>query len=914
MKYGVNITGGEGWAIDSAGTLDYRMPSEWQLEYFAAKGFTQIRVMTSWELLQPTLNGALNTKYINEIKAIVAKADALGLEIVLDVHNYGKFKGELIGSPAVPVSTFVDLWGKLASTFKAADNVTFGLMNEPLQETAADWLVAANAAISAIRAAGADQLIYVPGAYWDGAWSWVSGDNDTVIGGPGKIVDPLHNYAFEVHQYLDDTSGQHDWVVSETIGVERLTAITEWARATGSKLYLGEYGVGDSPVALAALDKMLAYMEQNADIWVANAYFAAGAVGTGYIFTVEPEMGLLDQKQTDILDKYIARSGVENDKAGTLVDTFDANGNLRTRVLTGGDGQLERSITVNPDGTYTFVDHAAGGKITVYDANYLRIGSTSVAANGEKTVSTYQPGMWDPYYQEIYRPDGVIRVSIVHEVDHKIFRNYDAAGKLTTIDKSNIYWQLLERDTYNSNGVVIERLENLIDGARKITLFDGVSGLTKSSTIFDAGSSTASVKVDYVGGVVTGVQTYIRTADHAAKQIGTDAADTFFYFGNLRAIDEVVGGAGADNLALQGDYSAGLQLNAGALNGIETLSLLSGSDARFGDTRNARYSYNITTHDTNVAPGQQVIINAAALLAGENLTIDASAERDGRLFIYAGRGLDRLTGGNNADDFFFAEQRWQATDRVVGGGGDDNLVLRGNYSGADRVVFRSDSLSSVETVSLLSASDVRFVSGGTAYSYDITTVDQNASAGTTMTINGARLTSGETMKVNASAETDANLRIFGGAGSDNLVAGAGNDLIYGGMGADRLEGGAGADVYRYQAVGESTGASFDQLIGFTAGQDVIDLPSGISVVGWSNSAVGGALSRASFDVDLGRAIDPTLQPNTAMMFEASSGDLAGRSFLIVDADGDGVYTTGKDFVFELVAPTGAVEHAIGLFV
>ena len=36
----------------------------------------------------------------------------------------------------------------------------------------ADWLVSANAAIAAIRSAGALQEILVPGTDWDGAWSW----------------------------------------------------------------------------------------------------------------------------------------------------------------------------------------------------------------------------------------------------------------------------------------------------------------------------------------------------------------------------------------------------------------------------------------------------------------------------------------------------------------------------------------------------------------------------------------------------------------------------------------------------------------------------------------------------------------------------------------------------------------------
>ena len=62
-----------------------------------------------------------------------------------------------------------------------------------------------------------------------------------------------HNFAFEVHQYLDaDGSGTHPGAVSATIGVERLTAITQWAEATGNRLFLGEVGVTTDQTSLTA--------------------------------------------------------------------------------------------------------------------------------------------------------------------------------------------------------------------------------------------------------------------------------------------------------------------------------------------------------------------------------------------------------------------------------------------------------------------------------------------------------------------------------------------------------------------------------------------------------------------------------------------------------------------------------------
>jgi Ca2+-binding RTX toxin-like protein len=122
----------------------------------------------------------------------------------------------------------------------------------------------------------------------------------------------------------------------------------------------------------------------------------------------------------------------------------------------------------------------------------------------------------------------------------------------------------------------------------------------------------------------------------------------------------------------------------------------------------------------------------------------------------------------------------------------------------------------------MSAHDTRFFSGGTTYSYDITTNDANVAAGQTMTFNGSALHSDETLTFNGSAEMDGSFRVFGGAGADSITGGAGGDMIYGGLGADTLTGGAGNDTFLYKAVAESTPTSQDTITDFATG-DIIDL-------------------------------------------------------------------------------------------
>jgi aryl-phospho-beta-D-glucosidase BglC (GH1 family) len=303
---GVNTAGasfGHPGSTDSIGTT-HTYTAHGTIDYYASKGMDVIRLDLKWERVQRDLGGPLDETEMTHVDDVIAYARSKGVAVIVSLHNFGKYEDALIGSAAVPTSAFVDVWDKLASRYQDSPNVIFGLMNEPHAHSATQWLPIANSAIKAIRDAGAAQEILVPGTYWDGAHSWVSSDNDTVIG--AGIVDPLKNFAFEVHQYLDhDSSGTHFDVVSETIGVERLEAVTAWARETGNRLFLGEFGVATDATSLKALDNMLAYMTEHRDVWQGATYWAGGEWWGDYPFAVQPINGQ-DRPQMDVLDDYVS--------------------------------------------------------------------------------------------------------------------------------------------------------------------------------------------------------------------------------------------------------------------------------------------------------------------------------------------------------------------------------------------------------------------------------------------------------------------------------------------------------------------------------------------------------------------------------------------------------------------------------
>jgi aryl-phospho-beta-D-glucosidase BglC (GH1 family)/Ca2+-binding RTX toxin-like protein len=490
LNVGINISGAEyiGPAGGKTG-IDF-FPTEAEIQYFAAKGMGNIRLPLAWESLQPTLGGALDPAYLAKIQQTVAYAQKFGMEVVIELHNAGQYDGQLIGGDAVPTGAFADVWSRLAATFAGDGNVSFGLMNEPQQASAAEWLGIANSAIAAIRAAGATQQILVPGVNWDGAWNWTTSDNAKVLGAPGAIADPLHNYAFEVHQYLDDTSGTHDWVVSDSIGVERLTAITDWAREAGVPLYLGEFGVAANDSSLAALSTMMEFLKANQDIWQGVSYFSAGSVWNNYIYSVQPRLGLLDAPQMDVLEKYVDAKVTSapladgtyrvdtyghGDGQPSMTDIVDADGKLLSRTLYDTDGSKLTQIVENGDGSalVSTFDEKTGG-ITgakFYNAADQLLQEATYAADHSHSVQVYAPGTSDLIRQESYDGSGALIETWDHSASAHVHTAYQD-GAITRIETYNGNWSFVDRVTFSAPGIEDQHSYVLADGHYAIEDYD----------------------------------------------------------------------------------------------------------------------------------------------------------------------------------------------------------------------------------------------------------------------------------------------------------------------------------------------------------------------------------------------------------------------------------------------------------
>lgn len=255
---GVNSAGGE---FGTPGPLDatsafsnhtpgtygtsHHYDSSATFHYLATRGIEVVRLPFRWERVQPELGGPLDPEEMGQLRAAVDRATDAGLHVVLDVHNYGAYwrwdgsRGVRtpIGSDALSIDEFADLWRRLATHFiGTAGVVGYGLMNEPVglpsiggRSPAEVWEQAAQAAVTAIRQVDRTTTVLVGGYEWSGAQRWDAVHDDA------WIDDPAGAIRYEAHHYFDrDNSGKY------AHGYE--AEVTD-ARARGYSIVCGRHNV-----------------------------------------------------------------------------------------------------------------------------------------------------------------------------------------------------------------------------------------------------------------------------------------------------------------------------------------------------------------------------------------------------------------------------------------------------------------------------------------------------------------------------------------------------------------------------------------------------------------------------------------------------------------------------------------------
>lgn len=292
MLRGVNLAGAEFSHDKLPGVLnkDYIYPSSTVIAAYAKFGMNTIRVPFLWERMQPKLNAPLDAAELARLDAVVVTASVHNLTVILDLHNYGHYRGKQVGSKEVPESAFNHFWMLLATHYQVQSNVAFGLMNEPKFQEALPWARMAKNAMLAIRKVGAKQLILVPGTLYTGVHSWHKKagkrSNSEAL---ANLRDPAGNMVIEFHHYFDyNHSGTHNSCTPPEISETELMQVTQWLKKTKHRGFLGEFGVAKDEPCLTALKSALEHMKKHSDVWAGWTYWGASEWFGEYPFNIYP--------------------------------------------------------------------------------------------------------------------------------------------------------------------------------------------------------------------------------------------------------------------------------------------------------------------------------------------------------------------------------------------------------------------------------------------------------------------------------------------------------------------------------------------------------------------------------------------------------------------------------------------------
>ena len=313
LRRGVSLAGAEfasekaDFSNENPGVFgrDYNYNSERTIEYFCEQGMPLLRLPIRWERIQPRLGQPLDEEELNRFKTAVGWARKHQGEVIIDIHNYGRYavqrggrKSECVidqpagGLSAVTREHFADLWRRLSEVFRDEPAVYgYGLMNEPHDMGSSAWKLISQAAVHAIRAAKDTKLILVAGDGWSNASRYAA-----VNGRRAWIRDPVDHVAYEAHCYFDhDHSGHYELDYDaelardsalERRGADRLKPFVSWCRANRVKGFLGEFG---TPASDSRWRVVLArFLEALDRAGMKGCYWAAGEWWGTYPLSIQP--------------------------------------------------------------------------------------------------------------------------------------------------------------------------------------------------------------------------------------------------------------------------------------------------------------------------------------------------------------------------------------------------------------------------------------------------------------------------------------------------------------------------------------------------------------------------------------------------------------------------------------------------
>ncbi|KAG2035983.1 glycoside hydrolase family 5 protein [Suillus americanus] len=263
-----------------------------QMQHFVKDdGYNVFRLPVGWQYLtNDQMTGVLDETQFTKYNMLVSDCLSTGAHCVIDIHNYARYNGQIIGQGGPSNEMFAELWSNIASHWKNEAKVIFGVMNEPHNiPSISTWATSVQSAVTAIRKAGATtQMILLPGTDYTSAETFVSSGSANALGAVRNPDSTTTNLIMDVHKYLDsDSSGTNTACVTNAIE-NTWEPLTTWLRANGRRAFNTETGGGNVESCVSYVLQEITYQAAQSDVILGYVGWAAGSFSTDYVLSQVP--------------------------------------------------------------------------------------------------------------------------------------------------------------------------------------------------------------------------------------------------------------------------------------------------------------------------------------------------------------------------------------------------------------------------------------------------------------------------------------------------------------------------------------------------------------------------------------------------------------------------------------------------
>lgn len=315
-KYaGVNLAGFDFTAATdgSFNPTEQLTPPINQIAHFVNDAKMNIfRIPVPWQFLVSSPGGTLISNNFARYDTVMQACLSSGAACILDIHNYARWNGAIVGQGGPTNDQLANLWSQLATKYASKSQVIFGVMNEPHDiPSITTWAGTVQACVTAIRRAGAtSQMILLPGNGWTGAATFVSDGSLAALKGVTNLDGSTTNLVFDVHKYLDsDGSGTHAECVTNNID-GAFAPLATALRNIKRQALLSETGGGNTASCQNLMCQQIAYLNANSDVYLGYVAWAAGAwpASWNYVLTLVPTQNGNGWTDTALFNSCIKRS------------------------------------------------------------------------------------------------------------------------------------------------------------------------------------------------------------------------------------------------------------------------------------------------------------------------------------------------------------------------------------------------------------------------------------------------------------------------------------------------------------------------------------------------------------------------------------------------------------------------------